>query len=189
VQVAKEIRLTEMLTFMRSSLPIAATPPPAAPASSPLLVRCFMMSCLTSSKHMRIRLSSSVRLCSAFKCSLRTSRRFLRSASSSRRSRRTTSLYLFERCYKAPARQQQRRWCTYLAMLSPGPASAAVGAGAGPGDVFNVDFREDSAAFSTSLCRREFSFFSATICRTRNSRSSSWHLALVFRRRFSFDSC
>ena len=56
-----------MHTFIRSSLPIAATPPPAAPTSSPLLVRCFMMSCFTSSKHMRIRLSSSVRLCSAFK--------------------------------------------------------------------------------------------------------------------------
>jgi hypothetical protein len=178
-------------TFMRSSLPIAATPPLRPAASSPLLDRCLTISCLTSSRHIRRRLSNSVRLCSAFKCSLRTSRRFLRSASSSRRSRRTMSLYLQQRGVKSERLSRVECiwkccWGGHLEMLSPAAAASAAvtdaAGGAGAEAVFNDDLRDESAAFSTSFSRREFSFFSATICRTRNSRSSSWHLPCVLSR-------
>jgi hypothetical protein len=75
-------------------------------------------------------------------------------------------------------------------MLSPASAEPDTATAAtGPGDVFSVDLSDESATFSRSLCRREFSFLSATICLTRNSRSSSWHLACVFKRWFSFDNC
>ena len=180
--------------------------------------RCSPISCLTSCTHARSSASSSVRLSRSCACAARTARRLRRSTSSSRLSLATISRYLAS-FSAARSRSSLSLSCVASdPASSPSTSSAADAprrappAGAEPRRaappkpllpaatpaVAGLPWGIASRAPATALSRaalsadglsRAFSFLSASIWRTRKSRSSSCDLSCALRRALSLARC